>query len=81
MSTTVEYMTASFCQPCKTLLPKVKKFCAENGLNLVVIDIEKSPERVPPTLLSVPTMKVGELVLSGPQATLGALRKAVETWG
>ena len=72
------YFTSPTCTPCKTLLPKVRKLCSENGAALAVVDItDPKGNFVPPTLTSVPSILVGELLLTGQQVNIPTLRKVL----
>ena len=79
---TITYLTASWCAPCKTLLPKVRHLADELGVRLDVIDVDRDPWQVPQGVMGVPTIFVhtnGEVTaqLSPDTATIPALRKAL----
>lgn len=79
----VTYYTSPTCVPCKTMKPLAQKACDAAGVQFTVVDIENPKgRRVPPTILSVPTIVVtypdgAELFLSGQQATVPTLKKAL----
>ena len=79
---TITYLTANWCAPCKTLLPKVRDLADELGVRLDVIDVDRDPWKVPSGVMGVPTIFVrtnGEVTsqLSPDTATIPALRKAL----
>lgn len=79
---TITYLTAAWCGPCKSLLPKVRGLADELGVRLDVIDVDADPWKVPSGVMGVPTIYVrtnGETtrILTPDMASLPALRKAL----
>jgi thioredoxin-like negative regulator of GroEL len=52
----LEYFTAPWCAPCKTFGPIIEKVAGEKQVYLDKINIQENPERLPPDVLSVPTV-------------------------
>lgn len=74
----VIYYSAVWCSPCKVLYPQVERVCQQEGATIRKIDIDKEPQNTPNWLTSIPTMVVGETVLTGMTANPTALRKVLK---
>ena len=75
----IVYFTSKTCSPCKQLLPRVEKLCSELAVKLLIRDIDQHPQAAAAAgVMSVPAIKVGDLLLSGQQARLPAIRKAID---
>lgn len=57
MNPSIEYWSAVWCQPCKTLKPKVQAMCLQYGWPLVEYDLDDNAELAASLgIQSVPTL-------------------------
>lgn len=57
MPPTIDYWSAAWCAPCKTLKPKVRALCEANGWSLHEHDLDKEPDAaLALSILGVPTL-------------------------
>ena len=81
---TVTYFAAAWCAPCENLKPKVVAICDAAGVDLEVVDIDTWPAKAANAgVMTIPTVLVGELALSGTSLTPAAIRRAITeeaTW-
>ena len=69
---TITYLTAKWCQPCKTYLPLVRSIAADHGHTVHVLDIDEPDGTAAATaagVLRVPALLVGDAVYLGPRTT------------
>ena len=84
MNGRIDYWSASWCQPCHTLKPKVIKLAAKHGFEFVEHDVDvETDEALDKHLLGVPTLFVQApdalfpIVVTSTMATLPQIRKAM----
>ena len=79
MSAKLTYFTARWCAPCKNLKPKVRAICESRGVEMVEVDVDDDPVRATMAgIMSVPTVVVGGVALSGPLLTPTAIRELLD---
>lgn len=80
MNNEILYFTAKWCSPCKQLRPRVEKMVAERDLTLTIVDIDESPEiAAKHDVLTVPTISVGGVSLSGEAVRPASLKHTLDS--
>ena len=84
MNGRIDYWSASWCQPCHTLKPKVKRLAAAYNFEFVEHDVDvETDEAVGRHILGVPTLFIEATdalfpaVVTSGMATIPKIRKAM----
>jgi thioredoxin-like negative regulator of GroEL len=75
----LEYFTAEWCKPCKVFGPIMDQVTDALEIDMEKIDVEKSPDRVPADVMSMPTVimydgdkEVSRMIGARPEADVTA---------
>lgn len=84
MTNRIDYWSASWCQPCKILKPKVVALTVKHGFDFVEHDVDvETDEAIGRGILAVPTLFISTedslfpASLSGSMASIMNIRKAM----
>ena len=84
MNGRIDYWSASWCQPCHTLKPKVIKLAAQRGFRFVEHDVDvETSQAVTLHILGVPTLFIQAAdalfpaIVTSTMATIPQIKKAM----